>query len=93
MASVANQLLDEFRGLFGDDIDSGDFRSDHEAMEERKRKFMYELTMTGKHFALKVRRRKFVYELTMTAEHFALKVRKRKFVRQALCIEGKEKEV
>jgi len=70
VASVANQLLDEFRGLFGDDIDSGDFRSDHEAMEERKRKFMYELTMTGKHFALKEQ-----------LKHSVIKIVREKFLR------------
>ena len=54
VSSVANQLLDEFRSLFGEEIDSGDFEATHQAMEERKKKLMYELTVSGKHFAFKV---------------------------------------
>ena len=54
VSSVANQLLDEFRSLFGEEIDSGDYESTHQAIEERKKKLMYELTVSGKHFAFKV---------------------------------------
>ncbi|XP_064600847.1 cilia- and flagella-associated protein 70-like [Liolophura sinensis] len=52
VASVANLVLNEFRDLFGDQLQDGQPQTD-ESMEARRQKLLYELNSSGKYFAFK----------------------------------------
>ncbi|XP_050397153.1 cilia- and flagella-associated protein 70 [Patella vulgata] len=52
VASVANLILDEFRGTFGNEETSGELNS-NEDMETKRQKLIYELNSSGKYFAFK----------------------------------------
>ncbi|XP_072032330.1 cilia- and flagella-associated protein 70-like isoform X2 [Amphiura filiformis] len=53
VGSIGNLILEEFRGLFGDELDDGKLPQGNEAAEERRRKLMFELNTSGKYFAFK----------------------------------------
>ncbi|XP_077996402.1 cilia- and flagella-associated protein 70-like isoform X2 [Glandiceps talaboti] len=53
VASVGNLVLEEFRGLFADQLIQGDLPGGTESSDERRRKLLYELNTSGKYFAFK----------------------------------------
>ncbi|XP_032222365.2 cilia- and flagella-associated protein 70 [Nematostella vectensis] len=53
VATIANSLLEEFRQMFGGDLMKGSLPENNEAINHRRRKFLYELNTSGKYFALK----------------------------------------
>ncbi|XP_071963132.1 cilia- and flagella-associated protein 70-like [Antedon mediterranea] len=53
VGSISNLVLEEFRGLFADQLDNGELPQGNEAVEDRRRKLIYELNSSGKYFAFK----------------------------------------
>ncbi|XP_071834578.1 cilia- and flagella-associated protein 70-like isoform X3 [Apostichopus japonicus] len=53
VSKIGNLVLDEFRTLYSDEIQNNQLQSNGEAMEDRKRRLIYELNTSGKYFAFK----------------------------------------
>ncbi|KAJ8044742.1 Cilia- and flagella-associated protein 70 [Holothuria leucospilota] len=53
ISKIGSLVLDEFRSLFDDQIQTNQLSSNSEALEERKRRLIYELNTSGKYFAFK----------------------------------------